>query len=141
MIKLDTQVTGNIGMYFVCYRLSCLGWNVMPTSRNARGIDIIIYNKAGDQFKGIQVKTLTKRNPVPLGKSLDKIMGDHWVIVNNLGKGDDSPNIFILDPAQVKAFAHEGKSTTGEVSYWLQPAAYDKLEFKDQWLKIGHGHT
>jgi hypothetical protein len=33
------QVTGNVGMYFAAYRLSQMGWNVMPTARNARGID------------------------------------------------------------------------------------------------------
>lgn len=38
-----TQVVGNIGMYFAAYRLSCMGGNVMPTSRNARGIDLLAY--------------------------------------------------------------------------------------------------
>jgi len=37
-------VVGNIGMYFAAYRLSLLGWNVMPTSRNARGIDLLAYD-------------------------------------------------------------------------------------------------
>lgn len=32
-------------MYYACYRLSRMGWNVMPTARNARGIDIIAYNR------------------------------------------------------------------------------------------------
>ena len=49
-MKLETQVTGNIGMYYACYKLSCMGWNVMPTARNARGIDIIAYNKEGTDF-------------------------------------------------------------------------------------------
>ena len=44
-MKIDPQVTGNIGLYYVCYRLSRRGWNVMPTARNARGIDMIAYNK------------------------------------------------------------------------------------------------
>ena len=35
------QYVGNIGMYFAAYRLSLMGWNVMPTSRNARGIDLL----------------------------------------------------------------------------------------------------
>jgi len=58
-----------------------MGWNVMPTSRNARGIDIVAYNSEGSCFKGIQVKSLSKRNPVPIGTSLDKIIEDSWVIV------------------------------------------------------------
>jgi hypothetical protein len=68
-----------VGLY-CCYKLSGLGWNVMPTARNARGVDIIAYNADASHFIGIQVKTLSKRNPVPLGSSLDKCMGDFWVI-------------------------------------------------------------
>ena len=74
-MKFDAQITGNIGLYYTCYRLSKMGWNVMPTSRNARGIDIIAYNREGTKFIGIQVKTLSKRNPVPLGKVLKKSWG------------------------------------------------------------------
>ena len=33
------QVVGNIGMSFAPYRLSQQGWNVMPTARNARGVE------------------------------------------------------------------------------------------------------
>jgi len=46
----------------------------MPTACNARGIDVIIYNKKETKFFGVQVKTLSKRNPVPLGSTLEKIM-------------------------------------------------------------------
>lgn len=44
--KLPKQVVGNVGLYYVCYELSKRGWNVLPTSRNAKGVDIIIYNQA-----------------------------------------------------------------------------------------------
>lgn len=39
--RASTQVVGNIGMYFAACRLSQMGWNVMPTSRNARRIDLL----------------------------------------------------------------------------------------------------
>ena len=58
--KKSTQITANIGLYYVCYQLSRRGWNVMPTARNARGIDIVAY-KGSKGFIGIQVKTLSKR--------------------------------------------------------------------------------
>ena len=135
-MKLETQVTGNIGMYYACYRLSCMGWNVMPTARNARGIDIIAYNKSGTEFIGVQVKTLTKRNPVPLGNSLEKIMGDYWLIINNVGK---EPNTFVMKPEEVKSLAHRGEKN-GVVSYWLQPTSYEAPEFKEAWNRIGNGH-
>jgi acetyltransferase-like isoleucine patch superfamily enzyme len=135
-MKLENQVTGNIGMYYACYKLSCMGWNVMPTARNARGIDIIAYKKNGTDFIGIQVKTLSKRNPVPLGNSLDKVMGEFWIIVNNV---TIAPNSFIMLPAEIKTLAHKGEKNDA-VSYWLQPTAYDKLEFREKWERIGYGH-
>lgn len=42
--KKSSQVTGNVGLYYVCYQLAKRGWNVMHTSRNVRWVDVIIYN-------------------------------------------------------------------------------------------------
>ena len=63
----NQQTVGNIGLYYVCYRLSRLGWNVMPT-RNAKGIDILIYSQDASCTYTLQVKTLSRGSPVPLGK-------------------------------------------------------------------------
>ena len=52
------QVVGNIGMYYAAYRLSQQGWNVMPTSRNARGVDLLVYDVGAHVYKGIQVLSL-----------------------------------------------------------------------------------
>ncbi len=136
-MKFDAQITGNIGLYYTCYRLSKMGWNVMPTSRNARGIDIIAYNREGTKFIGIQVKTLSKRNPVPLGKSLEKIMGDYWVIVNNVIK---EPSAFILFPDEVKSLACKRERKDGRISYWLQLSSYDNEKYKEAWDRIGYGY-
>ncbi len=57
-----SQVVGNVGMYFAAYRLSQMGWNVMPTSRNARGIDLLAYDAIADRKLGIQVKALSKES-------------------------------------------------------------------------------
>ena len=105
-MKLNPQVTANVGLYYCCYRLSLLGWNVMPTARNARGIDIIAYDHTGSTFIGVQVKALSKRSPVPLGTDLEKIMGDFWIILNNLA---DEPAAFILLPSEVKERAHRAR--------------------------------
>ena len=51
---------GNIGMYYAAYRLSQQCWNVMPTARNARGVDLLIYCVNAHIYKGIQVKALSK---------------------------------------------------------------------------------
>src|SRR5690242_12506806 len=41
---LNPQLTGNASLYYCCYRLSLLEWNVMPTARNALGVDVIAYS-------------------------------------------------------------------------------------------------
>jgi hypothetical protein len=105
-MTLDPQITGNVGLYYCCYRLSLLGWNVMPTARNARGVDIIAYSRDTTRFHGVQVKARSKRHPVPLGTSLDKIMGDFWVIVNRVAS---TPSAFILLPSEVKERARRGE--------------------------------
>jgi hypothetical protein len=134
-MNTDNQVTGNAGLYYVCYKLSCMGWNVMPTARNARGLDIVAYGQDGSRFLGIQVKTLNSRNPVPLGKSLNNLMGDFWIAVYNIS---GSPTAFIMTPGEVKSLAHRGEKD-GRISFWLQPPSYEKDTFRDRWDRIGAG--
>jgi hypothetical protein len=48
-------------MYYAAYRLSQQGWNIMPTARNARGVNLLAYDVGAYTFKGIQVKALSTR--------------------------------------------------------------------------------
>ena len=135
-VTLNPQLTGNVGLYYSCFRLSLLGWNVMPTARNARGVDIIAYNEDSSDFLGIQVKTLSRRSPVPLGPSLDKVMGNFWIIV--YGAASLSPTAFILLPDEVRELAHRGEKD-GRVSFWLQPNRYDCDQYREAWGRVGTG--
>lgn len=131
-MALSSQIVGNVGLYFTCYHLSLLGWNVMPTARNARGIDVIAYDADATHFIGVQVKTLSKRAPVPLGTSLDKIMGDYWIIIN---RAVSDPTAFILLPNEVRERAHRGEKE-GRISFWLQPKEYDNEAFRNAWRRL-----
>ena len=126
-MKKAPQVIGNIGLYWTCYQLSRIGWNAMPTARNARGVDIIAYNTDCSRMISIQVKTLSKKNPVPLGSTLDKVMGDFWIIVNNV---ESKPQTYVLLPSEVKEFAHR-REKDGRVSFWLQPSSYCTEKFHE----------
>ena len=129
---MNAQIVGNVGLYFVCYELSKRGWNVMPTARNAKGVDIIAYDLTASRYIGVQVKALSKKNPVPLGNSLERIMGDFWIIVNNL---DAVPGIYILTPEEVRSGAHRGVKEE-RVSFWLQPKSYMLPEFEARWERL-----
>lgn len=132
-MKKDSQVTGNIGLYWTCFHLSRMGWNVMPTARNARGVDIIAYNRDCSHMISIQVKTLSKKDPVPLGASLDNIMGDFWVIVNNVSS---EPQTYVLLPQEVKELAHR-EEKEDRVSYWLETSSYCMEQYHEAWNRIG----
>ena len=107
----------------------------MPTARNARGVDIFAYSRGSTRFVGLQVKALSKRNPVPIGISLEKVMGDFWIIVTKVAS---TPTAFILTPSEVKKRAHRGEKE-GRVSFWLQPPDYDQDPFREAWKRIGNG--
>jgi hypothetical protein len=131
---LSNQVVGNVGLYYVCYRLSLAGWNAMPTARNARGIDIVLYSGDGQRFSTVQVKTLSNRAPVPLGKHLDHLFAAHFVICRRFTS--ERPECFVLTPDEVRAAAHKGEKNN-KVTYWLQPKSYEG--FAERWDRIGSG--
>lgn len=132
--KLDPQIVGNVGLYYCCYKLSLLGWNVMPTARNARGVDLIAYSHDATRLVSIQVKALSKRSAVPLGTSLDKVMGHYWVILNQVLA---TPAAYILQPTEVMNLAKR-QEKDGKVSYWLDPPQYEQSGFREAWTRIGH---
>ena len=80
---MNNQLVGNIGLFYVCYELSKRGWNCLPTTRNAKGVDIVIYSLKGDKKYTIQVKSLSKISPVPFGSKLE-IMWDFLIKGNIL---------------------------------------------------------
>lgn len=134
--RTNNQVVGNVGLHYVCYKLSRLGWNVMPTARNARGIDLLIYSQDAERKYTVQVKALSRSSPVPLGTHLDGLFGDFFVICRNVAS--DAPECFVLTPGEVASAAHRGEKD-GRISYWLQPKAYAVAEFREQWQRIGKG--
>jgi len=124
-----------MGLYAVCYELSKRGWNVMPTSRNAKGIDVLGYSQCGKRTITVQVKALSDPSPVPLGTDpgLCGLIADYLIIARRVR---DVPEFFIVTTAAVRPLVHVGVKN-GKTSCWLQPKAYER--FQDQWDTIGRG--
>lgn len=133
------QLTGNAGLYHVARELSRRGWHVMPTVRNARGADLYAASDDERRVIPIQSKALSKRNPVPLGGSLETLCSEWWVVTVNAN--EEMPTCYVLSLEEVKSFAHRGVNQMGKVSYWLQPKSYTKDEFKEAWHRLGNPAT
>ncbi len=131
--KSSNQITGNTGLFYVCYELSKRGWNVLPTSRNTVGIDIVIYNQDGSLKHTIQVKTLSKKAPIPLGKKPDYWIAD-LIMICLLDAS--IPKIYILSTNEIKEREdvknqdHKGKAK----GFWAVNNKRAWEEFSDKYL-------
>lgn len=134
--KVNHQTVGNVGMFYVCYRLSRMGWNVMPTARNAKGVDILIYSQDATQTHTIQVKTLSKGSPVPMSNKLDHLFADFVVVCRHVVR--ETPECFVLTPAEIRKLVHRSEKD-GKVSFWLQPRDYAVDKYRERWERIGSG--
>jgi len=136
MVVLNTQMVGNIGLFYACYRLSRLGWNVMPTTRNAKGVDVLIYSQDAAHTQTIQVKALSKRDSVPLGTKLDHLLADYVIICRHVVR--ETPECFVLTSDEVRRLAQQsGKA--GNASFWLEPREYEAEVFHENWQRLGFG--
>jgi hypothetical protein len=127
-ITKDNQLVSNIGLCYICYELSKQGWNVLPTSRNARGVDLVIYSRDARLKHTIQVKTLSKRNPVPFGNK-PSLIADYLIIC----RVSEKQEVFVSKIDDIKDRIVK-KTKNGKISYWLQPKNYE--EFRDNWKTI-----
>ncbi|MBY2994479.1 hypothetical protein HF263_22915 [Rhizobium leguminosarum] len=133
----SSQVTGNAASHYAAWQLSRRGWNVMLTSRNAKGSDLYCANDGETIFFGVQSKGLTKRDPVGLGTNLANLRSDWWIIT--IKAKTDAPVCFIMTLDEVKELCHysdPAKSRTGATSIWLQPSAYDQPQFREAWHRF-----
>ena len=133
------HLTGNAGLHHVARELSRRGWHVMPTVRNARGADLYAASDDETRVLPIQSKALSKRAPVPLGGSLDRLCSRWWVVTINANSA--APTCYVLTLEEVKAAAHRGENAVGTVFFWLQPKSYALPEYEEAWERLGHPHA
>lgn len=59
--EIQPATIGSAGVYYVCTELSLRGLIVMPTVRNAAGIDILVSTPPGDHLADLQAKSSQSR--------------------------------------------------------------------------------
>lgn len=133
-------LVGNIGLYYVAYKLSARGWNVVPTSRNARGVDLLLYDDAARRRPTVQVKTLTKRDPVPLGSSRENLFADFYVACVGVGDPTTAPRCYVMTCNEICRDMVENRArATGKPALWLAQRDYEA--HLDRWDKIDNFET
>jgi len=142
----NKQITGNAGLFYVAYKLSTMGWNVLPTSRNAKGIDIVAYSEDFKVIKKVQVKSFSEIEAVSFGKNKETLPADFYVMVSYVYPKPEAnitkPEAYILTAEDVDSLLTQNKA-----GYWLQikgsskepEKGFKKEEFKEKWDKIGSG--
>ena len=85
----------------------------MPTSRNAREIDIVIYSQDGSKKYTIQAKSLSRRSAVPFGSDPESLFADYLIICRN---ASISPELFITSTNKIKSGIHK-REKDGRTSY------------------------
>jgi hypothetical protein len=131
--KLPPRLVRNAGVFYVCHRLSRMGWNATPTMRYSRGPNVVIDSEDEERTWRLKVRSLSKRDPVPLGKN-PNIDAD-WVVVCTRVR-EDSPRSYVLSSREVSELANRDKHRP---HYWLEPRDYDTEEFAERWDRIGWG--
>ena len=91
---MKNQLTGNSGLFYICWELSRRGWNVLITSRNTRGSDLLALSQDEETVRTIQSKALSKKADVPLGSNLDNLRSDYWIVT--VGANDAQPSCYVL---------------------------------------------
>ncbi len=136
LTKIPTQLTANVGLYYVAYELAKRGWNVMPTSRNAKGPDMFIYSQLGKTRHSVQVKATTNKRQIPVGSNIDNFRMSDFVIicVNAYSK---SIELFIASADKIAVKITNAKKGTSDKGYYINHEEYTK--YKDNWEVLGDG--
>jgi hypothetical protein len=128
------QLTGMAGVYMVAAELTQQGFIASPTSRSARGADILVADQNCKHACSLQVKTNGKNasfwllNP----HAKDMVSPTHLYVLVNIIK--DRSEFFIV-PSRVVArrmdIAKQGKGM------WYSISRENVKEFKDKWDLLG----
>jgi len=122
--KNPKQLTANVGLFYAANQLAKRGWNVLPTSRNARGPDLLIYSQNGKKTHKIQVKSMTNWEHIKPGPKENFLMSDFVIICTNVY--DEIPNLYIAKTSEIY--------TTVNVHGFINKKKY--LKYRDNWKII-----
>ena len=98
-MKLNKQLSGIAGEYYVAAELSRRGYLAAITLRNSDGVDILVSNLNGDKLISIQVKTTQNKLKWILSKKVENetSKNKYFVFVNIPANINESPIYRIIN--------------------------------------------
>jgi hypothetical protein len=128
-------ITGMHGVYLVAAHLSKLGWIVSPTSRSARGTDLLVTDMDCQKAFSVQVKTNARTFGFFLvGKhAVTTKSKSHIFVLVNLKR--DKTEYFVVPSLKLSPLVKPPSNKTG-AQFW---AVYcrDLESFRDRWRCFG----
>jgi len=126
------------GVYLVAAELSRQGFIASPTSRSARGADILVTDSECKRAFSVQVKTkTTKASYWLLTKDYKELVSDSHIYVFVSIREDCVLSEFFVIPSRVvakKAYAERfGKDK------WYSFTVEDAKPYQDRWQILDHG--
>lgn len=143
----DKQITGNIGLYHAARELSRMGWNVMPTARNAKGADLYASSADERTICPVQVKTHGgKPQDTSLGFNPEGLVTPWWIFVVYARTPEIACYLLTLDEIRQRMTRDPGTRTQKlehERSFWLDRRFYtpgsdrELTEARNAWHRLG----
>jgi hypothetical protein len=146
-MALSNQLTGMLGVYLTAAELTARGFIVSPTSRSARGADLLVTDQSCQHAWSVQVKTnASAKNDWILSKGAEKLKSaSHiYVFVNLKGKDLlDRPDYLVLPSEEVaghieRYVAKSGKHGTEGGSVWFYFARNTRPKIPQGWEVFGN---
>lgn len=120
------HITGMAGVHYVCYKLSKQGFCVTVTSRNAKGVDAIVYSETTKQNYLLQVKSLSKNIPVTITDTHSLKIANYLVICYNLLK--DEPQLRFISTDEVVKYLREINYASGKKIHIIAYSDYKNFD-------------
>lgn len=128
--------TGMLGVYLVAAELSRRGFTVSPTSRSARGADLLVTDQECQRAYSVQVKTNAKPASFWLlnAKTDQTRSPSHIYVFVNI-RGDQRPEYYVVPSRVVAERMRVFTAATGAKFYEFRKTAVP--EFEERWKVFG----
>jgi Holliday junction resolvase len=123
----SASISGMRGVFLVAAELAERGFVVSPTSRSARGVDLLASNFEGTRAYAVEVKSTSKQSFWIVGKEagLRKSPSQIWVFVK-FGKTGERARFFVVPSTHLRRYFNKGKTMP-----FVKRKAIEKYE--DRW--------